>query len=59
MVDLSLFFDLFYSSNEDIENELSKFEEELEKDIEIYKNKKLKEKKSEEDKSKENEKKMK
>ena len=57
MVDLSLFFDLFYSSNEEIENELSKFEEELEKDIEIYKNKKIKEKKSEEDKLKENEKK--
>jgi hypothetical protein len=44
MVDLALFFDLFYSSNQEIENELSKFEEELEKDIESYRKKKLLEK---------------
>ena len=54
-VDLSLFFELFYSSNKEIENELSKFDEELEKDIELYKNKKLNEdkKNEEENKSKE------
>ena len=44
-VDLPLFFDLFHSSFQDIEDELSKFDENLEKDIETYKNKKSKEKK--------------
>ena len=43
VVDLILFFDLFYSSNQEIKNELSKFEEELDKDIEIHRNKKLQE----------------
>ena len=41
VVDLILFFNIFYSSNQEIENELSKFDEELEKDIEEYRNKKL------------------
>ena len=51
VVDLILFFDLFYSSNQEIENELSKFDEDLEKDIEEYRNKKLQEiKKNEEQK---------
>ena len=49
MVDLSLFFDLFYSSNQEIENELSKFEEELERDIENYRNRKLLERKKAEE----------
>ena len=40
VVDLILFFKIFYSSNQEIENELSKFDEELEKDIEEYRNKK-------------------
>ena len=43
VVDLILFFDLFYSSNKEIKEELSKFEEELDKDIEIHRNKKLQE----------------
>ena len=70
-VDLPLFFNLFHSSYEDIEDELSKFEENLEKDIETFKAKKLKDrkildpinfaeimnkKKKEEDKNKEKEK---
>ena len=41
--------DLFYSSNQEIENELSKFEEELERDIENYRNKKLLERKKAEE----------
>jgi len=49
MVDLSLFFDLFYSSNQEIENELSKFEEELDRDIENYRNKKILERKKAEE----------
>lgn len=49
LVDLVLFFELFYPSNQEIENELSKFDEELEKDIEKYRNKKIEEiKKNEE-----------
>ena len=43
VVDLILFFDLFYSSNQEIENELSKFEEELDRDIEIHRKKKQEE----------------
>ena len=51
VVDLILFFNIFYSSNQEIENELSKFDEDLEKDIEEYRNKKLQEiKKNEEQK---------
>ena len=41
VVDLILFFNIFYSSNQEIENEFSKFDEELEKDIIEYRNKKL------------------
>ena len=44
-VDLLLFFNLFHSSNKEIEEELSKFDEKLEKDIEIFKTKKMKERK--------------
>ena len=43
VVDLILFFNIFYSSNKEIENELSKFDEEFEKDLEEYRNKKLNE----------------
>ena len=43
VVDLILFFNIFYSSNQEIENELSKFDEEFEKDLEEYRNKKLNE----------------
>ena len=44
-VDLLLFFNLFHSSNKEIEEELSKFDEKLEKDIELFKTKKNKERK--------------
>ena len=44
-VDLSLFFNLFHSSYQDIEDELSKFDENLEKDIETFKAKKMKDRK--------------
>ena len=44
-VDLPLFFNLFHSSYQDIEDELSKFDETLEKDIETFKNKKMKDRK--------------
>ena len=57
VVDLILFFELFYSSNHEIENELSKFEEELDRDIELYNKKKSEEAKlKEEEKLKEKEK---
>ena len=46
-VDLPLFFNLFHSSSQEIEEELSKFDEILEKDIELFKNKKMKDKKIE------------
>ena len=42
-VDLPLFFNLFHSANKDIEEELSKFDDTLEKDIEAFKDKKMKE----------------
>ena len=51
-VDLVLFFDLFYSSNKEIENDLSKFDEELDKDIENYRKKKLQETKTAEEENK-------
>ena len=55
VVDLVLFFDLFYPSNHEIENELSKIEEELEKQIENHQKKKLLEKqKAEEEKDSKN-----
>ena len=44
-VDLPLFFNLFHSSNQEIEEDLSKFDEMLEKDIEIFKKKNLSERK--------------
>ena len=44
-VDLPLFFNLFHSTYEDIEDELSKFDENLEKDIETFKAKKMKDRK--------------
>ena len=44
-VDLILFFNLFHSSNKEIEDELSKFDEKLEKDIELFKTKKMKDRK--------------
>ena len=49
VVDLILFFNIFYSSNQEIENEFSKFDEELEKDIVEYRNKKLHETKKPEE----------
>ena len=42
-VDLPLFFNLFHSSYKEIEEELSKFDDTLEKDIEAFKSKKMKE----------------
>ena len=44
-VDLLLFFSLFHSSNKEIEEDLSKFDEKLEKDIELFKTKKMKDRK--------------
>ena len=44
-VDLLLFFNLFHSSNKEIEDELSKFDDKLEKDIELFKSKKMKDRK--------------
>ena len=44
-VDLLLFFNLFHSSNKEIEDELSKFDNKIEKDIELFKSKKMKDRK--------------
>ena len=49
ITDIFLFFDLFYSSNQELENDLSHFEEELDKDIENYRKKKLEEAKNAEE----------
>ena len=49
ITDIILFFDLFYSSNQEIENDLSQFEEELDKDIENFRKKKLEEAKNTEE----------
>ena len=43
IVDIVLFFDLFHSSNQEIQNDLLQFEEELDKDIENFRKKKLEE----------------